>query len=97
MEFCQIVDTATYCPAGTPAAAATATLDNPQGPLLLESELVPPSCQQFPIIPANMAVTALPVLHLALLLVVAVLACSKLVHADDFKYGRATFYDDNGQ
>lgn len=44
-----------------------------------------------------MAVTALPVLHLALLLVVAVLACSKLVHADDFKYGRATFYDDNGQ
>ncbi|WIA30234.1 hypothetical protein OEZ86_000325 [Tetradesmus obliquus] len=44
-----------------------------------------------------MTVTALPVLHPALLLVVAVLACSKLVHADDFKYGRATFYDDNGQ
>jgi hypothetical protein len=44
-----------------------------------------------------MALCVLPVLKLALLLVAAVLACSKLVHADDFKYGRATFYDDNGQ
>jgi hypothetical protein len=43
--------------------------------------------------------SAQPILYAALLLVAAVLACCKSAHADDdgFKYGRATFYDDNEQ
>jgi hypothetical protein len=44
-----------------------------------------------------MALHVLSVLPLAVLLLAAVLSCCTLVYADDFQYGRATFYDDNGQ
>ncbi|KAF6265352.1 hypothetical protein COO60DRAFT_1457214 [Scenedesmus sp. NREL 46B-D3] len=45
-----------------------------------------------------MALSAHPILCLALLVIAVMLACCQTAVAEDgFKYGRGTFYDDNGQ